>query len=58
MPPKASFSAVKKIGLACNLNQVVDTVPLEEINILVNDFTAELHILKGISKNLSYDAMF
>jgi len=45
VPPKASFSSVKKIGLACNLNQVIDTVPFEEISILVNDFDAEMHII-------------
>jgi nucleotide-binding universal stress UspA family protein len=45
VPPKASFKSVKKIGLACNLNQVVDTVPFEEIKILVNDFKATVHIV-------------
>jgi len=45
VPVKAAFSTVKKIGLACNLNHVTDTVPLEEINTLVKDFNAELHIL-------------
>lgn len=45
VPIKATFSTVKKVGLACNLNHVTDTVPLEEITILVNDLNAELHIL-------------
>jgi nucleotide-binding universal stress UspA family protein len=50
VPVTAAFSTVKKIGFACDLNQVVQTVPLEEINILVNDFNAELHIL-NIDRN-------
>jgi len=53
VPPKASFSAIKKIGLACNLNRVVETVPLEELKTLVNDFNAELHIL-----NIDKDGVF
>lgn len=45
VPPHASFSAVKKVGLACDFNEVVATIPVEEIRTLVNDFNAELHIL-------------
>jgi len=45
VPPKASFSTVKKIGIACDLSKVIDTMPMDEINLLVKDFNAELYIL-------------
>jgi len=45
VPPNASFSAVKKIGIACDLSKAITTMPIDEINILVKDFDAELHIL-------------
>jgi nucleotide-binding universal stress UspA family protein len=45
VPNGSSFAAVKKIGLACDFDKVVDTIPVDEIKTLVNDFHAELHIL-------------
>ena len=45
VPPQVKFSSIKKIGLACDLNKVVDTTPVDEIKTLVNDFHADLHIL-------------
>ena len=45
VPPHASFSAIKKIALACDLNKVVDNTPIDEIKMLVEDFHAELHVL-------------
>jgi len=45
VPNGAAFSAVKKIGLTCDFDKVVDTIPVDEIKMLVNDFHAELHIL-------------
>jgi len=45
VPPEAKFSAVKKIGLACDFDHVVESVPVDEIKMLVDDFHAELHIL-------------
>jgi len=45
VPNGAIFSAVKKIGLACDFEKVADTVPIDEIRTLVNDFDAALHIL-------------
>lgn len=45
VPHGVSFSCIKKIGLACNLVSVTNTVPLDEIKLLVNDLKAELHIL-------------
>lgn len=54
VPPKATFSSIKKIGLASDFNKVVDTTPIDEIKILVNDFNAELHVLNTGKKEV-YD---
>lgn len=45
VPPGVKFSALNKIGLACDFDKVVDTTPVDEIKMLVNDFNAELHLL-------------
>lgn len=45
VPPGIQFSSVKKIGLACDLERVEDTIPINEIKMLANDFNAELHVL-------------
>lgn len=45
VPPTATFSSIKKIGLACDFDKVIDTTPVDEINLLVNDFKASLHVL-------------
>jgi nucleotide-binding universal stress UspA family protein len=45
VPLRASFTAIKKIGLACDLEEVENTIPVEEIKTLVHDFNAELHVL-------------
>ena len=54
VPPNASFKAVKKVGLACDFNEVVASTPVEEIKLLVSDFHAELHILHT-GKNDEFD---
>ena len=45
VPHGAKFASIKKIGLACDFNDVLGTVPVEEIKVLVNDFNAALHVL-------------
>ncbi|HET6769434.1 MAG TPA: universal stress protein, partial [Chitinophagaceae bacterium] len=45
VPNGLIFSAIKKIGIACDFEKVVDTIPVDEIKMLVHDFNAELHIL-------------
>lgn len=45
VPTEATFSSVKKIGLACDFDKVVDSTPIDEIKMLVNDFNAELYVL-------------
>jgi nucleotide-binding universal stress UspA family protein len=55
VPPGATFTAVKKIGLASDLTKVVETTPIDEIKMLVHDFNAELYILNTGKKEV-FDA--
>ncbi len=52
VPPEAKFSSVKKIGMACDFDRVVDTTPIDEIKMLVKDFNAELYILNTGTKEI------
>lgn len=45
VPSNASFTAIKKIGLACDFNKVVETTPVDQIKTMMTDFHAELHVL-------------
>jgi len=45
VPKGSKFSAVKKIGLACDFSEVVKSIPISEIKSMVKDFNASLHIL-------------
>ncbi|AXY74180.1 hypothetical protein D3H65_09420 [Paraflavitalea soli] len=45
VPPEAHFNIIRRIGLACDFEQVVRTVPFQEIEHLIKDFNAELHVL-------------
>ena len=47
IPPRAKFSQIKKICLACDFDEVVDTTPIDEIKKLVDDFHAELHVINS-----------
>lgn len=59
VPEGVSFSSIKKIGLACDFDGVLDTTPVEEIKLLVNDFNAELLVLNTGKKNeLDPDVVF
>ncbi|HTN05487.1 universal stress protein [Agriterribacter sp.] len=52
VPPSAKFSQLKKICLACDFDEVVDTTPIDEIKRLVNDFYAELYVINSGKKEL------
>ena len=54
VPPTAQFQAIKKIGLACDFEDVVETTPADEIKHLVTDFDAELHIV-NTGKTTEFD---
>ncbi|MBC9909508.1 universal stress protein [Chitinophaga varians] len=45
VPPARSFEGIKKIGLACDLDQVAETVPVERLQLFTDDLHAELHVL-------------
>ncbi len=45
VPPAAEFTSIKKIGLACDLKNVDESVPFSQIRSLVNQFNSELYIL-------------
>jgi nucleotide-binding universal stress UspA family protein len=45
VPADARFSNIRKIGLACDFRQVLDTIPFDEIRKMTDEFKAELHIL-------------
>lgn len=54
VPPGASYSSVAKIGLACDFDHVLDTIPVEEIKGLVKEFNATLYVI-NTGKREKYD---
>lgn len=54
VPRGAKFGKLKRIGLACDFDNVVRITPVDEIKTLVKDFNAELHIL-NINKKIDHD---
>lgn len=61
VPPGVQFKAIKKIGFACDFDHVNETVPVEEVEWLVKEFNAELHVLNigklgDYDPNLTYEA--
>ena len=51
VPPDAKFTSLQKIGLACDFRKVLETIPVEEIKRLVNNFNAELYVLHVSPQN-------
>jgi len=45
VPPTVTFNNIRKIGLACDLRDVVHSVRVKEIKDLVEEFHATLHVL-------------
>jgi nucleotide-binding universal stress UspA family protein len=59
VPDGVGFSSIKKIGLACDFDKVIDVTPVDEIKLLVNDFKAELHVVNtGKRKVYNPDIVF
>ena len=56
IPPGAKFKEIKKIGLACDFKQVVDSTPVSEIREFVKLFNAELDVLNVDYKKKNPDA--
>ncbi|MES2330689.1 MAG: universal stress protein [Bacteroidota bacterium] len=45
VPDGAEFRGLRKVGLACDLKNVTETLPVAEIKSLVKEFHAEFHVL-------------
>ncbi|HRO71737.1 MAG TPA: universal stress protein [Chitinophagaceae bacterium] len=45
VPPYTLFRNIRKIGLACDFRDVIETVRVQEIKDIVKEFKADLHIL-------------
>jgi len=45
VPITSTYSLIKNIGLACDLEKVNEIVPVEEIKMLLKDLNAKLHII-------------
>ena len=51
VPPDKKYSAIKKIGFACDFREVVQTTPTHFIRDFVKEFNAEIHVLNVDYKN-------
>jgi len=59
VPIDAIFSTIKNIGLAFDFEKEVDETPVDEIKLLVKDFSAELHVLNtGMQTYFNPDTVF
>ena len=59
VPPKVGFSQIKKICLACDFTNVLDSTPVEEIKRLIDDLHAELHVINsGREETYQPDTVF
>lgn len=45
VPPDARFKNIKRIGLACDLKKVAESIPMREIEEFLSAFKAELHVV-------------
>lgn len=55
VPPGTSYKEIKKIGLACDFKDVVETIPAEYIKNIVHQFGAELYVLNVNADGENYD---
>jgi nucleotide-binding universal stress UspA family protein len=55
VPPGTEYKEIKKIGLACDFKDVVETIPVEYIRSIVSEFNAELHVLNVNRDGEKYD---
>jgi hypothetical protein len=55
VPPEVKFSSIKKIAFACDFDKT-NSVPLDEIKILAEEFHSELHII-NIGKDHGHHPM-
>jgi len=55
VPKDVQFKGIKKIGLACDFKNVIDSVPATEIKMMVHNFNAELHVVNVYPEKLGGD---
>jgi nucleotide-binding universal stress UspA family protein len=48
VPPNAVYSGLSHIGLACDFENVADSVPFNDVKNLLKDFSANLHVIYSI----------
>jgi nucleotide-binding universal stress UspA family protein len=59
VPLSARYASIKKIALACEFKEDADSLPLDEITLMVNNFHAELHIVNtGKMGEFNLDLVF
>lgn len=59
VPPEARYTYLRRIGLACDFDNVATVTPVEAILGLVKDFNADLHVLNvGKETVLAPDLVF
>ena len=59
VPATVHFTSIKNIGLACDFENVTNNTPVQEIKLLIKDFTATLHVLNtGKQKDFDPDIVF
>lgn len=51
IPSKAEFIPIRKIGFACDYQNVKQTTPVDLLKKIVNDFRADLHVLNVNNTN-------
>ena len=51
VPPGTTYHGIKRIGLACDFENVVQSTPVEYIKNIVREFGAELYVLNVKNKN-------
>lgn len=55
VPPGTSYKKIRKMGLACDFKDVVETIPTEYIKNMVHEFNAELQVLNVNPDGENYD---
>ena len=55
VPPGTTYKTIRKIGLACDFKDVVETIPAEYIKNIVQEFNAELFVLNIDPEGEKYD---
>lgn len=59
VPEDVHFTQIKKVGLACDMQQIAKTLPTKEVREIIQTFHAELHVINTESKaSFSPDSVY